>query len=86
MILRKYTDYKTRLGLGQLSGILGLIGLVASGTLGNPSVFSLLMEPSRLSDFLRGFTTGLSGALLGLSLVFNVAALISIRKERARRD
>ena len=85
MLLRKITDYETRLGLGQLFGILGLIGLVASGSLGNPSVFSLFMEPSRTLDFLRGFATGLSGALLGLSLVFNAAALLSIRKSRSTR-
>ena len=85
MLLRKYTDYETRLGLGQLFGLLGLIGLIASGTLGNPSVFSLFTEPSRVFDFLQGFTTGLSGALLGLSLVFNVAALVSIRRSRKTR-
>jgi hypothetical protein len=84
MLLRKYTDSKSRLGLGQLFGLVGLVGLVASGALGNPSVFSLFMEPSRLFDFLRGFSAGVSGALLGLALVFNVAALISIRSERSR--
>ena len=67
MLLRKYTDYETRIGLGQLFGILGLIGLIASGTLGNTSVFSLFMEPSRAFEFLQGFATGLSGALLGLT-------------------
>jgi hypothetical protein len=85
MLLRRITDYETRLGLGQLFGILGLIGLVASGSLGNASVYSLLMEPSRALDFVRGFATGLSGALLGLSLVFNAAALVSIRKMRSTR-
>ena len=83
MFLRKYTDSKTRLGLGQLFGIVGLVGLVASGTLGNPSVLTLFMEQSRLFDFLRGFMTGVSGASLGLALVFNVAGLVSIRKERS---
>jgi hypothetical protein len=85
MLLRRITDYETRLGLGQLFGILGLIGLVASGSLGNPSVFSLFLEPSRTLDFVRGFATGLSGALLGLSLVFNAAELVSIRKTRSTR-
>ena len=83
MLLKQYTDSKTRLALGQLFGIVGLIGLVASGTFGNPSVFSLFMEPSRLVDFLRGFLTGVSGASLGMSLVFNVAALVTIRNERS---
>jgi hypothetical protein len=86
MLLKRYTDSKTRLGLGQLFGVLGLIGLVASGTLGNPSVFSLIMEESRLYDFLQGFAAGLSGGLLGLSLVFNVAGLISVRNERESRE
>lgn len=85
MLLRKYTDSNTRFGLGQIFGILGLIGLVASGALGNPSVFTLFMEESRLFDFCRGFLAGLSGTLLGLSLVFNVAALIAVRNERERR-
>jgi len=75
-----------RLGLGQLFGILGLVGLVASGVLGNASFLSVFMEESRIYDFLRGFLAGLAGALLGLSLVFNVAALISIRKGGAARD
>lgn len=85
MLLRRCTDSRTRLGLGQLFGVLGLIGLVASGTLGNPSVFSLIMDESRLCDFLTGFAAGLSGGLLGLSLVFNVAGLISVKDERASR-
>ena len=85
MLLRRITDYETRMALGQLFGILGLIGLVASGSLGNPSVFSLFLEPSRTLEFVRGFATGLSGALLGLSLVFNAAALVSIRKARSTR-
>ncbi|MCK5407432.1 MAG: hypothetical protein KAJ17_08295 [Candidatus Krumholzibacteria bacterium] len=86
MLLRKYTDYKMRLGLGQLFGMLGLIGLVASGALGNPSILSIFMEESRINDFLCGFLAGSAGALLGLSLVFNVAALISIRNDGAARD
>jgi hypothetical protein len=85
MLLRKYTDYETRLGLGQLFGLLGMIGLIASGALGTPSVYSLVMEPSRLFDFLRGFTAGVSGAMLGLSVVFVSAALVSIRNNRANR-
>jgi hypothetical protein len=86
MLLKRYTDSSTRLGLGQLFGVLGLIGLVASGALGNPSVFSLIIEESRAYDFLRGFAAGLSGGLLGLSLVFSVAGLISVKNERTRRD
>jgi hypothetical protein len=82
MLLRKYTDYKTRLGLGQLFGIVGLIGLVASGTLGNPSVLVLFMSESHIFDFLRGFMAGISGTMLGLSLVFSVAALATIRNPR----
>jgi hypothetical protein len=82
MLLRKYTDYRTRLGLGQLFGITGLIGLVASGTLGNASALLLFMDESRVFDFLRGFLAGISGSLLGLSLVFSVAALITIRKTK----
>lgn len=85
MLLKKYTDYKTRLGLGQLFGTVGLIGLIAGGALGNPSVFSLFIEPSRALDFLRGFTVGISGVLLGLALVFNTAALASIRNDRSSR-
>jgi hypothetical protein len=83
MLLRKYTDFETRLGLGQVFGIIGLIGLVASGALGNASVFSHFMEQSRALDFLRGFAAGTSGAMLGLSLVFSVAALLSIRGQRS---
>jgi hypothetical protein len=86
MLLRRIQDYETRLGLGQLFGTLGLLGLIASGSLGNPSLFSLFMESSRTFDFLRGFSAGLAGALLGLSLVFNAAALLSIRKERSSRS
>ncbi len=82
MLLRKYTDYQTRLGLGQLFGIAGLIGLVASGTLGNPSVLVLFMSESRTFDFLQGFLAGISGTMLGLSLVFSVAALVTIRNSR----
>ena len=82
MLLRKYTDYQTRLGLGQLFGIAGLIGLVASGTLGNPSVLVLFMSESRIFDFLQGFLAGVSGTMLGLSLVFSVAALVTIRNSR----
>jgi hypothetical protein len=82
MLLKKYTDYKTRLGLGQLFGITGLIGLIASGALGNPCVLTLFMDESRLYDFFRGFLAGVSGSLLGLSLVFSVAALATIRKTR----
>jgi hypothetical protein len=85
MLLRKHTDSKTRLALGQLFGILGLLGIFASGALGNPDVFSFFMEESRLYDFSRGFLTGLSGAMLGMSLVFNIAGLISIRHEREGR-
>lgn len=80
MLLKKYTDYRTRMGLGQLFGITGLIGLIASGALGNPPVLSLFVDGTRIFDFLRGFLAGLSGGLLGLSLVFNVSALLSIRR------
>ena len=80
MLLKRIKDYETLLGLGQLFGIVGLIGLVASGLLGNASVFSLFMEPSRVYDFMRGFTAGISGSLLGLSLVFSTAALVAIKK------
>ena len=86
MLLRKYTDYKTRLGLAQLFGITGLIGLVASGTLGNPTVLVLFMEESRLFDFLKGFLAGVSGSMLGLSMVFSVAALLSIRRGAQPED
>jgi len=85
MLLRKYADYESRMRLGQLFGLLGLIGLFASGTLGNRSVFSLFMEPSRAYDFLRGFTSGLSGALLGMSVVFVSAALLTMRKNRTTK-
>lgn len=83
MLLLRLRDYETRLGLGQLFGVTGLIGMIASGTLGNSSVFSLFMEPSRVFDFLRGFSAGVSGSLLGMSLVFSVAALVSIRNRRS---
>jgi hypothetical protein len=54
-----------------------------TSTLGNASVLTLFMEQSRLFDFLRGFMTGISGVLLGLALVFNVAGLASKRNERS---
>lgn len=82
MLMRKYIDYQTRLALGQVLGIAGVIGLVASGTLGNPSVLVLFMSESRLFDFLRGVMAGISGSMLGLSLVFSVAALATIRNSR----
>jgi hypothetical protein len=83
MLLRRIQDYETRLGLGQLFGTIGLISLIASGALGNPTLFSLFMKPSFALGFLQGFSAGMGGALLGLSLVFNTAALLSIRKERS---
>lgn len=86
MLLKKYLDYRMRLGLGQLFGILGMIGLIASGALGNPSLLSYLMKETSAYDFLRGFLAGLGGGLLGLSLVFNVAALISIRNDGSTRN
>ncbi len=82
MLLKRCRDYRVRLGLGQLWGTLGLVGLIASGTLGNTSVLGLFMEESRLLDFLRGFLTGLSAAALGMSVVFSAAALVAIRRER----
>lgn len=82
MLLKKYTDYEIRLVLGQLLGTLGVLGLIASGSLGNASAFSLFMGPSGTYGFLRGFTTGFSGSLLGLSLVFSAAALVSVVRRR----
>jgi hypothetical protein len=83
MLLRRYTDFETRLALAQLSGVLAVIGLVAGGSLGNSSVFSLFMNPSGTLDFLCGFVAGLSGVLLGLSLVLSTAALLALRKTRS---
>jgi hypothetical protein len=82
MLLKRYVDYRVRLGLGQLWGTLGLIGLIASGAFGNTNVLGLFMEESRLLDFLRGFLTGLSAVALGMSVVFSAAALVAIRRER----
>jgi len=82
MLMKRCKDYRVRLGLGQLWGTLGLVGLIASGTFGNASVLGLFMEESGLFDFLRGFLTGLSAAALGMSVVFSAAALAAIRRER----
>ena len=59
----------------------GIVGLIAAGAFGGNGLFGLFVEESRLLDFLRGFLAGVSGVLLGLSVVFNVAALLTIRKE-----
>ena len=79
MLLRKCTDFKTRIGLGQ---VFGITGLIASGTLGNTSVLALFLDNSRVLDFSRGVLAGISGSMLGFSLVFSVAALAAIRSAR----
>lgn len=81
MLLRKYKDYRMRLALGQLFSVCGIIGLIAAGVFGGSGFFGLFMDESRLLDFLRGFLAGISGTLLGLSVVFNIAALLTIKKE-----
>ena len=78
MLLRKIKDYRMRLALGQLFSVCGIVGLIAAGAFGGNGLF---LEESRVLDFLRGFLDGISGALLGLSLVFNIAALLTIGKE-----
>jgi hypothetical protein len=81
MLLRRIKDYRMRLALGQLFSICGIIGLIAAGVFGGNGFFGLFLDESRLLDFLRGFLAGVSGVLLGLSVVFNIAALLTIRKE-----
>jgi hypothetical protein len=54
LLLKRFTDYRTRLGLGRLFGVAGLSGLIASGALGNPPFVALFMDESRFFDFLRG--------------------------------
>jgi len=36
------------------------------------------------TDFWQGFVAGLTGALIGLSIVFNVRGLVIARRERGR--
>lgn len=81
MLLGNVKDYRIRLALGQLFSVCGIIGLIAAGVFGGNGFFGLFIEESRVLDFLRGFLAGISGTLLGLSVVFNIAALLTIKKE-----
>jgi hypothetical protein len=83
MQLIRIKDYRMRLALGQLYCVGGLIGLIASGAFAGDGVLGLFMDESRALDFLKGFLTGLSSALLGMSVVFSVAALHAIKNKTA---
>ena len=79
MLLRK-KDYRMKLGIGQLAGVLGMIGMSVSGAFGNASVFSLFIDHPRWLDFMNGFLIGVSSAMFGISVVLTIAGLASISK------
>jgi len=85
MLLKKYTDGKSRLALSQIFCVCALVGLTAGGAFGGDGVLGLFFSESRALDFTKGFLTGISSAALGLSLVFAVAAFITIKRETASR-
>ncbi len=72
MILRKKKPLYT-LAIGQIAMVLGII-------------LVLMMRPLEAREpmsFMTGFLTGLSGTLLGLSIVLNLSGMLRLRKERA---
>ncbi len=81
MLLKKYTNGNIRLALAQLFCVCAFVGFVAGGAFGGDGVLGLVFSPSRILDFSKGFLTGLSAALLGLSVVFAVAAFLTIKRE-----
>jgi len=72
LLIRKVRDARILLGIGQISLVLGLVGLYSSGVLGGE------VEKT----FWNGLLVGLSGALLGLSVSMNFAGLLRIRREK----
>ncbi len=69
MILRdRLNDSRALIGAGQLCLVLGLVG-------------QRFIHPS--SDFWAGFISGLTGVLIGVSIVLNVRGLVLARRSRS---
>jgi hypothetical protein len=70
MLLRnRLTKASHWIAVGQILLVLGGLGLLSP----------LIVQPP--SDFWQGFVTGLSGTLVGTSLVFNLRGLVLRRRE-----
>jgi len=84
MILRCLKDKNSAfvLGVGQILMFSSIL-LLASMYSGLSFAIEIHSPVSFLSDsFVKGFLTGFSGAMLGLSVVFNIQGMVKLRKER----
>ena len=84
MILRKKReDHRFMIGAGQISFLVAAILLIVS--MGS---YPWAMLRDRFGDvsqiaFLQGFSAGLAGVLMGLSIVLNVRGLMLRRKQES---
>ncbi|MBN2412441.1 hypothetical protein JXQ31_12190 [candidate division KSB1 bacterium] len=76
----KNKDYRSLTGTGQILMVMGLLGFVLV-FLQNGQFIQSVFQNSR-PDFFCGFFTGLSGALLGASVVFNITGIVKYRKNK----
>lgn len=72
LLIRKIKDARILMGIGQISLVLGLVGLYASG----------LIHGEIEKTFWNGFLIGISGALLGLSVPMNIVGLVRLNRSR----
>ena len=79
MILRSLLnkeDYRLYIGVGQTCLIIGALGML----LGTSELLDSLIKTQSVLDFVHGLFVGLSGAIIGFSLVLNIKGLILLRR------
>ena len=76
----KNKNYHSLIGIGQILMVLGLLGFLFLFYQGG-QIFQYVFQKTN-SDFFRGFFTGLSGALLGASVVFNISGIKKYRNSK----
>ena len=86
MLLRKQVkEYAQWIGWGQGCFLVGYLLQAATTDRVPMHWFHGLMNNAPAFDMLQGFAAGLSGVLMGLSIVLNVRGLMAYRVERQRR-
>ena len=84
MLLRKKrVDHRFMIGVGQISLLIGaLLFVVSIGSYPWEMLRDHFGDVSQIA-FLQGFSTGLAGALMGLSIVLNVRGLMLRRRQES---
>ena len=74
-------NYRRLIAMGQILMVLGVLGFLFV-FVQNGRFFHSIFHKSN-PDFFRGFFTGLSGTMLGASLVFNLTGILKYRKAKS---